>query len=66
MVSVICGQKVVDRKTTEGQIGMLWLRETMDWLARVYGIRWYGHMLRRDSDSVVRVALDLKVKGKRK
>ena len=29
-------------------------------------ISWYGHVLRRDDDSVLRVALNLEVTGKRK
>ena len=29
-------------------------------------VRWYGHVLQRDDDSVSRVALNLKVSGKRK
>ena len=33
MVRVMCGQKVVDRKTTEKQIDMLTLKETTDRLA---------------------------------
>ena len=28
--------------------------------------RWYGHVLRRDDDSVLRVAMNLEVTGKRK
>ena len=30
------------------------------------GVKWYGHVLRRDDDSVLRVSLDLEVSGKRK
>ena len=66
MVTAMCGQKVVDRKTTEKEMGMLALKETMDRLARANGVRWYGHVLRRDDDSVLRVALDLEVSDKRK
>ena len=66
MVRAMCGQKVVDRKTTEEQIDMLGLKETIDRLATANGVRWYGHVLRRDDDSVLRVALNLKVSGKRK
>ena len=66
MVRAMCSQKVVDRKTTEEQMDMLGLKETIDWLATVNGVRWYGHVLRRDDDSVLRVALDLEVSGKRK
>ena len=45
---------------------MLGLKETIDQLATASGVRWYGHVLRRDDDSVLRVALDLDVSGKRK
>ena len=65
MVRAMCGQKVVDRKTTEEQIDMLGLKETIDRLATANEVRWYAHVL-RDDDSVLRVALDLKVSGKRK
>ena len=65
MVSM-CGQKVVDRKTTEEQMDMLGLKETIDRLATANGVRWYGNVLRRVDDSVLRVALNLKVTGKRK
>ena len=30
------------------------------------GVRWYGHVLRKDDDNVLRVALDLEVSGKSK
>ena len=62
----MCGQKVVDRKITDKQMDMLGLKETIDRLATANGVRWYGHVLRRDDDSVLRVALDLEVSGKRK
>ena len=61
----MCGQKVVDRTTTEEQMNMLGLKETIDWLATAYRVR-YGYVLRRDDDSVLRVALDLEVSGNRK
>ena len=66
MVRAMCGQKVVDWKTTEEQMDMLGLKETIDRLATANGVRWYGHVLRRDDDSVLRVALNLEVSGKRK
>ena len=66
MVRAMCGQKVVDRKTTEEQMDMLGLKETTDQLAIANEVRWYGHKLRRNDDSVLRVALDLEVTGKRK
>ena len=66
MVKAMCGQKVVDRKTTEEQMDMLGLKETIDRLATANGAKWYGHVLRRDDDSVFRVALNFEVSGKRK
>ena len=66
MVRAMCGQKVVDRKTTEEQMDMLELKETIDQLATANGVRWYGHVLRRDDNSVLRVALNLEVSDKRK
>ena len=66
MVRAMCGQKVVDRETTKKQMDMLELKETIDRLATANEIRWYGHVLRRDDDSVLRVALNLEVSGKRK
>ena len=65
MVRAMCGQKVVGRKTTEEQMDMLGLKETIDRLATANGVRWYGHVL-RDDDSVLRVALNFEVTGKRK
>ena len=55
----MCGQKVVDRKTTEEQVDMLGLKETIDQVATANGVRWYGHLLRK-------IALDFEVSGKRK
>ena len=62
----MCGQKVVDRKTTEEQMNMFGLKETIDRLATANRVRWYGHVLKRDDNSILRVALNLEVSGKRK
>ena len=64
MVRAMCGEKVVDSKTTEKTISMLRLKETIDWLATANGVD--GCVPRKDDDSVLRVALDLQVSGKRK
>ena len=47
-------------------MNMMGLKETKNRLATANGVRWYGHVLRRDDDSVLRVALDLEVRGKKK
>ena len=66
MVRAMCGQEVVDRKMIEEQMDMLGLKETIDRLATANGVRWYGHVLRRDNDSGMRVALNLEATGRRK
>ena len=66
MVRAMCDQKVADRKMTEEQMDMLRLRKTINQLATANGVRLYGHVLRRDNDSVLRVALDLEVSCTRK
>ena len=40
MVRAMCGQKVVHRKTTEEQIDLLKLKETIDRLKTANGVRW--------------------------
>ena len=45
---------------------MLGSKETIDRLATANGVRWYGHVVRRHDDSVLRVALNLELGGKRK
>ena len=45
---------------------MLGLKETVVQMAKVNGVRSYGHVLRRDDGHVLRKASEFKVKGKRK
>ena len=66
VVRAMRGQKVVDRKTTKEQMDMLGLKEAIDQVTTTNGVRWYGRVLRRDNDSVLRVALDLEASDKRK
>ena len=35
-------------------------------MAKANGVRWYGHVLRRDDGHVLRKVLEFEVKGKRK
>ena len=41
MVRAMCGRKVVDRITTEEQLDMLGLKETVGGLATANGVKWY-------------------------
>ena len=66
MVRAMCGQRVVDRKTTEEQIDMLGLKETIDQLATANEAKRKGRVLRRYEESVLRAVLDLEVSGMRK
>ena len=62
----MCRVKLVDRKRSEDLMEMLGLEERVDQLARAHGVRWYGHVLRREDDHVLRKALDFEVRGRRK
>ena len=42
------------------------LMETVVQMAKVNGVRWYGHVLRGDDGHVLRKVLEFEVKGKRK
>ena len=66
MVRAMCGRKVANKKTTQEQMDMLELKEIVERLTKANGVRWYGHVLRRDDHSVLRMALGLEVSGKRK
>ena len=66
MVRAMCGAKLMEKKRTEDLMEMLGLKETVVQMAKVNGVRWYGHVLRRDDGHVLRKVLEFEVKGKRK
>ena len=45
---------------------MLGLKETVVQMAKANGVRWYGHVLRRDDGHVLRKVLKFEMKRKRK
>ncbi|XP_068739419.1 uncharacterized protein [Montipora capricornis] len=51
---------------TEDLMEMLGLKETVVHMANANGVRWYGHVLRRDDGHFLRKALEFELKGKRK
>ena len=63
MVRAMCGVKLMEKKNTKELMDMLGLSETMEKLAKANGVRWYGHVLRRDEDDLLRKALRLSVDG---
>ena len=66
MVRAMCGAKLMEKKRTEDLMKMMGLKETVIEMAKANGVRWYGHVLRRDDGQVLRKALEFKLKGKRK
>ena len=66
MVRSMCGVKLVDRKNTEDLMEMWGLKKTLDRMAMANGVRWYGHVIRRDDDNILKKAMMMEVKGKRK
>ena len=66
MVRAMCGAKLMEKKRTEDLMEMLGLKETAVQMAKANGVRWYGHVLRRDDGLVLRKVLEFEVRGKRK
>ena len=66
VVRAMHGAKLMEKKRTEDLMEMLGFKETVVQMAKVNGVRSYGHVLRRDDGHVLRKALDFEVKGKRK
>ena len=66
MVRSMCGVKLVERIYMKKLMEMLGLKETLDRMAKANGVRWYGHVIRRD-DNILKKAMMLEVnrKGKR-
>ena len=56
---------VVDRKNDEELMEMLGLMKTFNKMAKVNGVLWYEHVVRRDDDNVLRKALMLEGNGQR-
>ena len=66
MVRAMCSVKFVDKKNAIELIDMLGLNEAANKLARVNGVRWYAHVLRRPEEDVLMKAMIHEVNGKRK
>ena len=66
MVRSMCGVKLVDSKKMEELMEMLGLKETLDRMAKANGVRWYGHVIRRDDDNILKRAMMMEVNGQQK
>ena len=56
--------KLVDGKNNEKLMEMRGLKKTFDKMAKANGVTWFGRVVRRDDDNVLKRALMLKVVGK--
>ena len=43
---------------------MLGLKQTLDRTAKANGVRWYGHVIRRDDNNIMKKAMMLELKAK--
>ena len=66
MVRSMCGVKLVDRKIMEDLMEMLGLKETLEGMVKTNGVRWYGHVIRRNDNNILKKAMMMEVNGKRK
>ena len=65
MMRAMCGVKMIEIRRSQKLMSLLGLKDTLDRLARASRVRWYGHVLRRDSGDVLRRALDFEVARRR-
>ena len=63
-IRAMCSVKLMDKKNTEELMVMLGFKETIGKLAKANGVHWYGHVLRREEDDILRKALCFKVKAR--
>ena len=56
---------MIEKRRSQELTSLQGLHDTLDGLARASGVRWYGHVLRRDNGDVLRKPLDFKVAGRR-
>ena len=62
----MCGVKLVDKKNMEELMVKLGLKETLDRMAKANEVRWYGYVIRRDDDNILKKTMTLEVNGQRK
>ena len=63
MIRAMCGVEIIEKRRSQELMSLLGLKDTLDGLARLSEVRWYGHVLRRDSGDVLRRALNFEVEG---
>ena len=66
MMRSMCGVKLVDRKNTEELMETMSLKKMLNRMAKANGVRWYGHVIRREDDNILKKAMMMEVNGQRK
>jgi len=61
MLRAVCGVKLMDTKNTKDLMNMLGLPASIEMTAKANALRWFGHVLRTEENSVLRVALNFDV-----
>jgi len=61
MLRGMCSVKLMDRRNTEKLMAML--GPSLDMMAKVSSMWWYGHILRREEDNVLLKALHFELLG---
>ena len=54
MMRAMCGVKLTEKRRSQELTSLLGLKHTLDGLSRGRGVRWYGHVLRRNNGDVLR------------
>ena len=57
--------KLIETTRNQELMNLLSLKDTLDGLARASGVRWYGHVLRRNKGDVLQKTLDFEVAGRK-
>ena len=52
----MCGVKSIEKKNSQELMDLLGLVEPLDGPAWASGVRWYGHVLKRDNDDMFKRA----------
>ena len=65
MIQAMCGVKLLDRRNSEELMDMLGIKESLDRMAKACSMRWYGHVLRKEDETMIVKALKFVVSGSR-
>ena len=66
MVRAMCAVKLMEKRKTEELMAMLGREERVIKLAKANGVRWYGHVLRKEDGHCLRRALEYEVDRRRR